>query len=59
MKIYKLDDTGERSDLLFNEEKSQEDLGEDSILRLNFQAILGTQFEVVVDEQSYGVYTVN
>lgn len=59
VKIYKLDDTGERSDLLFNEEKSQEDLGEDSILRLNFQAILGTQFEVVVDEQSYGVYTVN
>ncbi|MCI7239059.1 MAG: Stk1 family PASTA domain-containing Ser/Thr kinase [Anaerococcus sp.] len=59
VKIYKLDENKARTDLMYNEDKSKEDLTEEGILNLNFKAILNTNFEVVVDDESYGVYTVN
>ena len=59
VKIFKLDENGKRSDILYNQNQSREDLDEQAVLNLNFQSIENTQFEVLVDEESYGVYTVN
>ena len=59
VKIFKLDDNGKRSDILYNQNHSREDLDEQAVINLNFQSIENTQFEVLVDEESYGVYTVN
>ncbi|EGC81824.1 Stk1 family PASTA domain-containing Ser/Thr kinase [Anaerococcus prevotii] len=59
VKIFKLDENGKRSDILYNHNHSREDLDEQAVLNLNFQSIENTQFEVLVDEESYGVYTVN
>lgn len=59
VKIFKLDENGKRSDILYNQNHSREDLDEQAVLNLNFQSIENTQFEVLVDEESYGVYTVN
>lgn len=59
VKIFKLDENGKRSDILYNQNHSREDLDEQAVLNLNFQSIENTKFEVLVDEESYGVYTVN
>lgn len=59
VKIFKLDENGKRSDILYNQNHGKEDLDDEAILNLNFQSIENTQFEVLVDEESYGVYTVN
>ena len=59
VKIFKLDENGKRSDILYNQNHSKQDLDEQAVLNLNFQSIENTQFEVLVDEESYGVYTVN
>lgn len=59
VKIFKLDENGKRSDILYNQNHSKQDLNEQAVLNLNFQSIENTQFEVLVDEESYGVYTVN
>lgn len=59
VKIYKLDENKSRTDLMYNEDKSKQDLTEEGVLNLNFKAILNTNFEVVIDDESYGVYTVN
>lgn len=59
VKIYKLDENGRRSDILYNQNESKENLNDQQILQLNFQAIENTKFEVLVDDESYGVYTVN
>lgn len=59
VKIFKLDENGKRSDILYNQNHSKEDLDGQAVLNLNFQSVENTQFEVLVDEESYGVYTVN
>ena len=59
VKIFKLDENGKRSDILYNQNHSKQDLNDEAVLNLNFQSIENTQFEVLVDEESYGVYTVN
>ncbi|WP_105300292.1 Stk1 family PASTA domain-containing Ser/Thr kinase [Anaerococcus marasmi] len=59
VKIYKLDDNDKRSDILYDQNQTSKDLDENQVLQLNFQAIQNTKFEVLVDDESYGVYTVN
>lgn len=59
IKIYKLDDNDKRSDILYDQNQTSKDLDENQVLQLNFQAIQNTKFEVLVDDESYGVYTVN
>lgn len=59
VKIYKLDDNDKRSDILYDQNQTSKDLDESQVLQLNFQAIQNTKFEVLVDDESYGVYTVN
>lgn len=59
VKIYKVDSKGVRSDLLYNQNHTQNDLNENKLLILKFMSVTGTSVEVLVDEESYGVYTVN
>ncbi|WP_306483834.1 Stk1 family PASTA domain-containing Ser/Thr kinase [Anaerococcus sp.] len=59
VKIYRLDDNDKRSDILYDQNQTSKDLDENQVLQLNFQAIQNTKFEVLVDDESYGVYTVN
>lgn len=59
VKIYKIDENGNRADLLYNDNHSREDLNENGVLILRFMSTSGTSVEVLVDEESYGVYTVN
>lgn len=59
VKIYKLDDNDKRSDILYDQNQTSKDLDESQVLQLNFQAVQNTKFEVLVDDESYGVYTVN
>ncbi|WP_296113225.1 Stk1 family PASTA domain-containing Ser/Thr kinase [uncultured Anaerococcus sp.] len=59
VKIYKVDDDGNRDDLIYNDYHTVSDLDESGILVLRFMSMAGTNVEVLVDEESYGVYQVN
>ena len=59
VKIYRLDDNDRRADILYDQNHTKDELNNQSILQLNFQAMINTRFEVLIDNESYGVYTVN
>lgn len=59
VKIYKVDNKGNRSDLLYNDYNTASDLNENGVLVLKFMSMSGTSVEVLVDDESYGVYQVN
>lgn len=59
VKIYKVDNNGKRSDLLYNDYHTASDLNENGVLILKFMSMSGTSVEVLVDNESYGVYQVN
>lgn len=59
VKIYKIDNKGNRSDLLYNDYHTASDLNENGVLVLKFMSMSGTSVEVLVDDESYGVYQVN
>ncbi len=59
VKIYKVNSSGERSDLLYNDYHTESDLNEQGVLILRFMSTSGTSVEVLVDDESYGVYQVN
>lgn len=59
VKVYKVDENGNRSDLLYNDYHTDADLDEEGVLSLKFMSVSGTSVEVLVDEESYGVYQVN
>lgn len=59
VKIYKVDNKGNRSDLLYNDYHTASDLNENGVLVLKFMSMSGTSVEVLVDDESYGVYQVN
>ena len=59
VKIYKVDNNGNRSDLLYNDYHTASDLNENGVLILKFMSMSGTSVEVLVDNESYGVYQVN
>lgn len=59
VKIYKVDNKGNRSDLLYNDYHTASDLNENGGLVLKFMSMSGTSVEVLVDDESYGVYQVN
>ena len=59
VKVYKVDENGNRSDLLYNDYHTDTDLNEEGVLSLKFMSVSGTSVEVLVDEESYGVYQVN
>ncbi|WP_297281560.1 Stk1 family PASTA domain-containing Ser/Thr kinase [uncultured Anaerococcus sp.] len=49
---------GQRGEAIVNQNMSSSDL-DNGVLTLNVKASLGTSLEVIVDDQSYGVYQVN
>lgn len=59
VKIFKVDNDGNRSDLLYNDYHTDTDLNEEGVLVLKFMSMSGTSVEVLVDDESYGVYQVN
>ena len=59
VKIYKVDENGNRSDLLYNDYHTDSDLNDEGVLVLKFMSMSGTSVEVLVDDESYGVYQVN
>lgn len=59
VKIFKVDNNGNRSDLLYNDYHTDTDLNEEGVLVLKFMSMSGTSVEVLVDDESYGVYQVN
>lgn len=59
VKIYKVDNKGNRSDLLYNDYHTASELNENGVLVLKFMSMSGTSVEVLVDDESYGVYQVN
>ena len=59
VKVYKVDNSGERNDLLYNDYHTATDLNENGVLVLRFMSTSGTSVEVLVDDESYGVYQVN
>ena len=59
VKIFKVDNNGNRSDLLYNDYHTDTDLNEEGVLVLKFMSMSGTSVEVLVDDESYGVYKVN
>lgn len=59
VKVYKVDQNGQQTDLLYNDYHTKTDLNEEGILVLKFMSTSGTSVEVQVDDESYGVYQVN
>ena len=59
VKIYKVDENGNRNDLLYNDYHTDSDLNDAGVLVLKFMSMSGTSVEVLVDDESYGVYQVN
>ncbi|KGF03536.1 Stk1 family PASTA domain-containing Ser/Thr kinase [Anaerococcus lactolyticus] len=59
VKIYKVDSNGDRGDLLYNDYHTSSDLNSNGVLVLKFMAMSQTSVEVLVDDESYGVYQVN
>ena len=59
VKIYKVDSNGNRGDLLYNDYHTSSDLNSNGVLVLKFMAMSQTSVEVLVDDESYGVYQVN
>lgn len=59
VKVYKVDQNGQRAALLYNDYHTASDLNEEGVLILRFMSTSGTSVEVLVDDESYGVYQVN
>lgn len=59
IKIYKLSDDNQQTDLLYDQNHSKEDVNEDGSLDLSFKSVVGTKVQVIIDGESKGVYEVN
>ena len=59
VKVYKVDQSGQRSEVLYDRNHTSSDLDESGILILRFMSMSNTSVEVFVDDESYGVYTVS
>ncbi|MDY3006180.1 Stk1 family PASTA domain-containing Ser/Thr kinase [Anaerococcus porci] len=59
IKIYKLSDDNQKTDLLYNQNHTSKEVGDDGTLSLNFKSVVGTRVQILVDGESKGVYEVN
>lgn len=59
IKIYKLSDDNQRTDLLYNENHTSSEIADDGSISLNFRSVVGTRVQVLIDGESKGVYEVN
>ncbi|MDD7306410.1 MAG: Stk1 family PASTA domain-containing Ser/Thr kinase [Peptoniphilaceae bacterium] len=58
VKIYKVESDGSTSDLLYNQNHSADEVGDNGKISLNFKAVLGTKVQIRYDNEPIGVYEV-
>lgn len=59
VKVYQIDKQGNRSQIIYDDYHSSAELNENGVLSLKVMSTAGSKVEVLVDDESYGVYTVN
>lgn len=59
VKIYKLSADNQMTDLLYNQDHSSDEVGQNGSISLDFKAVVGTKVQVIIDGESKGVYEVN
>lgn len=59
VKVYQIDRKGNRSELIYDDYHSSVELNENGVLVLKVMSQASSRLEVLVDDESYGVYTVN
>lgn len=59
VKVYQIDRQGNRSELIYDDYHSSVELNENGVLVLKVMSQASSRLEVLVDDESYGVYTVN
>lgn len=58
VKIYKVEEDGSTSDLLYNQNHNADEVGEEGKITLNFRAMLGTKVQIRYDDEPIGDYEV-
>lgn len=58
VKIYKVESDGSTSDILYNQNHSASEAGDNGKISLNFKAVLGTKVQIRYDNEPVGVYEV-
>lgn len=59
VKVYQINKQGNRSELIYDDYHSSVELNENGVLVLKVMSQASSRLEVLVDDESYGVYTVN
>lgn len=59
VKVYQINKQGNRSELIYDDYHSSVELNENGVLVLKVMSQASSKLEVLVDDESYGVYTVN
>lgn len=59
VKVYKLDDNNQKTDLLYNENHTKDELDASGNLNLDFRSVVGTRVNILIDDKSQGVFEVN
>lgn len=59
VKVYKVDDNNQKTDLLYNENHTKDELDGSGNLNLDFKSSVGTKVNILVDDKSQGVFEVN
>ena len=59
VKVYKLDDNNQKTDLLYNENHTKDELDASGNLNLDFKSVVGTRVNILIDDKSQGVFEVN
>lgn len=59
VKIYKIEDDGSTSDLLYNQNHSASEANDNGKINLSFRSVLGTKVQIRYDDEPIGEYEVN
>ena len=59
VKVYKLDDNNQKTDLLYNQNHTKDELDASGNLNLDFKSVVGTKVNILIDDKSQGVFEVN
>lgn len=59
VKVYKVNDSNQRTDLLYNQNHSRDELDSNGNINLDFKSVVGTKVNILIDDKSQGVFEVN
>ena len=59
VKVYKLSDDNQKTDLLYNQSHTKDELDSNGNLHLDFKSVVGTKVNILIDGESQGVYEVS